>query len=231
MDAAYQERVLSTIRNLKVAAPRTGNWFAIFDHDECMTSLDPVTWQDVDDPESIRLLAEWREAAQNSFPAIFPVSLEGTRRWLTKQVLELPDRMLFWVKSPQGQKIGHAGIYRIDFEERSLELDNVVRGVPRVMRGAMYSAVQAILSWSFTTLGMQDVFLRVFSDNRRAIQLYEHCRFRETMRMPLRREQEGDVVHWHEVDGNYRKPVERYFVTMHLSKTAWQGEAADELAA
>ena len=49
--------------------------------------------------------------------------------------------------------------------------------------------------------------------------------------MPMRREQVGDVIRWHEVDGNYRKPVERYFVTMHLSKTAWQGEAADELAA
>ena len=139
--------------------------------------------------------------------------------------------MLFWVKSPQGQKIGHAGIYRIDFAERSLELDNVVRGVPRVMRGAMYSSVQAILSWAFTALEMQDVYLRVFSDNRRAIQLYEHCHFRETMRMPLRREQEGDVVRWLEVDGNYRQPVDRYFVTMHLSKAAWQGEATDELAA
>ncbi len=231
MDAAYQERVLATIRNLKLAGPRTGNWFAVFDYDECMTSVDPVTWQDVDDADSIKLLAHWREGAQNSFPAIFPVTLDGTRRWLIKQVLELPDRMLFWVKSPQGQKIGHAGIYRIDFEERSVELDNVVRGVPKVMRGAMYSAVQVILSWAFTTLEMQDVFLRVFSDNIRAIQLYQHCRFRETMRMPMRREQDGGVIRWHEVDGNYRKPVERYFVTMHLSKTAWQGEAADELAA
>jgi RimJ/RimL family protein N-acetyltransferase len=95
----------------------------------------------------------------------------------------------------------------------------------------MYSSVQAILSWAFTTLEMQDVFLRVFSDNMRAIQLYEHCRFCETMRMPMRRVQEGDVVRWLEVDGSYRKPVERYFVTMHLSKTAWQGEGADELAA
>ncbi|HKD36174.1 MAG TPA: GNAT family N-acetyltransferase [Pirellulales bacterium] len=231
MDAAYQEHVLSTIRDLKRAAPPSEICFAISGHDLCRANLEPVTWRDVDDAESIRLLAEWREAAQNSFPAIFPVSLEGTRRWLIKQVLELPDRMLFWVTSPQGQKIGHAGIYRVDFAERSLELDNVVRGVPGVIRGAMHSAVQAVLNWSFTTLGMQDVFLRVFSDNPRAILLYEHCRFRETMRMPLRREQEGNVVRWHEVDGNYRKPVERYFVTMHLSKTAWQREAPDELAA
>ena len=145
MDSEHQQFVLETIRNVKIAAAHSGNWFAIFDRDECMACLDPVTWQDVDDPDSIERLARWRESAQNSFPAIFPVTLEGTRRWLIKQVLELPDRLLFWVKSSEGEKIGHAGIYRIDFEEESLELDNVVRGMPRVMRGAMYSGVQAIL--------------------------------------------------------------------------------------
>jgi RimJ/RimL family protein N-acetyltransferase len=231
MDADFEERVLTTIKNLKISSPRRGNWFAVFDRDECMTSLDPVTWDDVDDPDSIRLLSEWRVASQNSFPAIFPVTHEGTRRWLIKQVLELPDRLLFWVKSPEGQKIGHAGIYRIDFAERNLELDNIVRGVSRVMRGAMYSSVQAILSWVFTTLDMHDVFLRVFSDNPRAIQLYEHCGFRETMRMPLRRVQEGDVIRWNEVDGHYRKPVERYFVTMHLPRSVWESDRSDELAA
>ncbi len=231
VEAAEQDRILATIKNLKMAATSSGNWFAVFDRDECMTSLDPVTWGDVDDADSIRLLSQWRAAAQNSFPAIFPVSQEGTRRWLAEQVLEIPDRLLFWVKSPSGAKIGHAGIFRIDFAERNLELDNVVRGVPRIMRGAMYSSVQAILSWVFTTLGMNDVFLRVFSDNGRAIQLYEHCGFRETMRMPLRREQEGDVIRWREVDGGYRKPVERYFVTMHLSRATWQTDCDDELAA
>lgn len=231
MDAEHQRFVLETIRDAKIASARAGRWLAIFDRDECVAGLDPVTWQDVDDADSIERLARWREAAQNSFPAIFPVTLEGTRRWLIKQVLELPDRLLFWVKSSDGEKIGHAGIYRIDFDEASLELDNVVRGVPRVMRGAMYSSVQAIMSWVFGTLQMQDVFLRVFSDNVRAIQLYEHCGFRETMRMPMRREEENGVVRWIEADANYRKSVARYFVTMHLPRTAWQSECFDELAA
>jgi RimJ/RimL family protein N-acetyltransferase len=231
MDAEDQQFVLETIRNVKIASSRNGNWFAIFDRDECMAGLDPVTWQDVDDPDSIELLARWRESAQNSFPAIFPVTLEGTRRWLIKQVLELPDRLLFWIKSSEGEKIGHAGIYRIDFAEGNLELDNVVRGVPRVMRGAMYSGVQAILSWVFGTLRMNDVFLRVFSDNARAVQLYEHCGFRETMRMPMRRAEEDGVIRWLEADGSYRKPIDRYFVTMHLPRVVWQTECTDELVA
>jgi len=231
MDADCEAQVLETIRNLKLAPAANGNWLAIFDRDEWMAGLDPVTWRDVDDPDSIRLLAAWREAAQGSFPAVFPVTLEGTRRWLIRQVLEVPDRLLFWVQGPQGQKIGHLGINRLDFAARNLELDNVVRGVPRVMRGAMYSSVQTMLNWVFVTLDMRDVFLRVFSDNTRAIQLYEHCGFRETMRMPMRRVEEDGAVRWLEVDGNHREPVARYFVTMHLPRTGWQADCDDELAA
>ena len=144
------------------------------------------------------------------------MTLEGTRRWLIKQVLELPDRIAVLGQKPEGQKIGHVGMFRIDFAERNLEFDNVVRGVPRVMRGAMYSSVQAILIGSFATLGWKMFFCECFPTTSRAIQLYERCGFRETMRMPMRRVEEGDVVRWLEVDGNYRKPVERYFVTMHL---------------
>ena len=57
MDADDQQFVLETIRNIKIAARQSGNWFAIFDRDECMAGLDPVTWQDVDDPDSIERLA------------------------------------------------------------------------------------------------------------------------------------------------------------------------------
>ena len=77
MDAAYQERVLTTIRNLKLSTARSGNWFAIFDRDECMTSLDPVTWQDVDDPDSIKLLASWREGRRIRFRRSFPSRSKG----------------------------------------------------------------------------------------------------------------------------------------------------------
>ena len=230
-DAEFEARVCETICNLKLAPAANGNWLAIFDRDEWMAGLDPITWHDVDAPDSIRLLAEWREAAQNSFPAIFPVTLEGTRRWLIRQVLEVPDRLLFWVQGAQGQKIGHVGVNRIDFAARNLELDNIVRGVPRVLRGAMYSSVQTVLNWVFVTLDMHDVFVRSFSHNARAIRLYEHCGFRETMRMPMRRVEDNNVIRWEEVDGSYRQPVERYLVTMHLARSAWQADSSDELVA
>src|SRR6266404_1084795 len=61
--------------------------------------LEPVTQTDHDQPALIELLAKWREAAANFFPTQFPITLEGTRIWLTNHVLGVNDRILFWIRS------------------------------------------------------------------------------------------------------------------------------------
>jgi RimJ/RimL family protein N-acetyltransferase len=111
--------------------------------------------------------------------------------------------------------VGHLGLFRFDFEDRSVELDNVVRGSEGTAVGVMTDSVNTLIEWGFASLGMETIFLRVLSDNTRAIQLYTRCGFRESMRVPLARVEVGDVIRWEEVDGTYRKPVSRYFVTLY----------------
>src|SRR5205823_1503819 len=115
-----------------------------------------------------------------------------------------------------GLRVGHVGLFRFDFGGPSVEVDNVVRGVEGVAPGLMYAAVQALLGWTFGELGMTSASLRVMSDNARAIRLYERCGFREALRVPLVRREEGPVVRWVEADAGHRGPVERHFVTMRL---------------
>ncbi len=135
--------------------------------------------------------------------------------------MDLPDRLLFWVVAQSGQRIGHVGLFRFNYDLAQVEIDNIVRGESAVLPGVMEASVQALLNWTFQQLEISDVFLRVFSDNPRAIRLYERCGFRETMRMPLQRIADGDVVRWIEVDGSYRGEVSRYFVTMKLPRAKW----------
>ncbi|HEV3020999.1 MAG TPA: GNAT family N-acetyltransferase [Pirellulales bacterium] len=210
-----REAVLEMIRELKA-----GSRSMAVPHGQTPVVLDPVTWPEADDEGVISLLAAWRTQANAFFPAQFPVTLAGTHRWLVKQLLEVPERVLFWVRALDGKRIGHLGLFRFDFDDRSVELDNVIRGVNGAAPGAMFTAVQTLARWSFESLGMQALCLRVLSDNTRAIRLYERCGFQETMRMPLVRVAEGEVVRWEEARGDYRRPVERYFVTMRLLATA-----------
>ena len=50
--------------------------------------LEPLSWADAERPETAPILAKWRETANPFFPSQFPVTLEGTQRWLVKGVLE-----------------------------------------------------------------------------------------------------------------------------------------------
>ena len=208
----HREKALEIIKRLKTGAVPGSSGLPAHP----LVKLQPVTWSDADQPSLVQRLAEWRKKANPFFPAQFPVTDEGTYRWLIKSTLEAPERLLFWAVSAAGEKVGHLGLFRFDFDDRTVELDNVVRGVDGVLPGLMQAAVEALMAWTFETLAMRAMYLRVLSDNDRALRLYQRCGFKETMRMPLVREQEGDVIRWVEAAADNRQPVSRYFVTMRL---------------
>jgi RimJ/RimL family protein N-acetyltransferase len=219
MERGYQAEVEEEFRRLKrspgerVAAAGPSGW------------LVPVTREDLDDAAAITRLARWREAGAHGFPSQFTVTEEGTKRWLQKGLLEVPDRLLFWVEVPGLGPVGHVGLFRLDAGRRALEIDNIVRGEPG-LPGLMHDAVSALIDWSFGALGVRALYLRVFSDNERAIRLYERCGFEETMRVPVARVEEPGCVRWVEVGGEYREKVTRYFVTMVLPAARRAGLAA-----
>jgi RimJ/RimL family protein N-acetyltransferase len=220
MNHSHREKVLEIVKRLKTDAPSEACGMPTHPS----VTLQPVTWSDAGDSRSVELLAEWRKKANPFFPAQFSVTAEGTHRWLIKSTLEAPERLLFWAVSPTGEKVGHLGLFRFEFDDRSVELDNVVRGVEGVLPGLMQAAVESLMTWTFETLAMQAMYLRVLSDNHRALRLYQRCGFEETMRMPLLREEEGEVVRWVEATSDNRRPVKRYFVTMRLLAAEQTGE-------
>jgi RimJ/RimL family protein N-acetyltransferase len=221
MDAGHKERVLETICACKQGGCAAPVLPQVHLDSRPVASLEPVTWKDEANPDAIMRLARWREGAADGFPSQFPVTLAGTQRWLRKALLEVPDRVLFWVRLHDGTPVGHVGLFRYDAIERAIEIDNIVRGAQGIVPGIMFGAVQALVDWAFDALGMETLYLRVFSHNDRAIRLYERCGFHETMRMPVAKQIEGDAIRWVEVDGEYRQPVSRYFVTMRLPRADW----------
>ena len=85
----------------------------------------------------------------------------------------------------------------------------------------MQTAIDAMLGWTFGALGLQTTTLRVMSDNARAIKLYQRLGYQEIARVPLKREDEGAVIHWVEQAVSSGEPDERFFVTMRLTKLEW----------
>ncbi|CAN5563887.1 hypothetical protein BH10PLA2_BH10PLA2_17510 [soil metagenome] len=159
--------------------------------------LEPVTQCDHDQHLLIDILARWREAAQDSYPTQFPITLEGTRNWLLNKILEVPDRILFWIRGEQdGFRLGHVGLFHLDAACETMELDNVLRGTPRIAPGLMEASVRTVMHWATDHLGLSELSLRVFADNDRAVRLYERCGFKMTRHIPLVKTEDGDTTSW-----------------------------------
>src|SRR5438067_769579 len=151
--------VLPTLRRFKEAGHSPETTLALVESRRIVGRLEPVAWTDVERPEVTALLAKWREKANPFFPSQFPVTLEGTQRWLVKGLLETADRILFWVKTADGRPVGHVGLFRFDFDARSAEVDNIVRGEEGVAPGVMQAAIAAMLDWAFDALGAEETTL------------------------------------------------------------------------
>ena len=216
-----EEKLPALLHRLKQGPQFREPWLPVLQQGRTIAWLEPVTWLDADNQASIALFANWREQAAFAFPSQFPVTLAGTQRWVQSQLLEVPDRFLFWVTGTDGARLGHVGLFHFNFELRHVELDNIVRGVHDRLPGLMLASVQALLHWAYTALEQETTYLRVFSDNNRAIRLYEQCGFQEISRVPVMREQEGDLVRWIETDADPNQTVGRALVTMRLPRSRW----------
>lgn len=165
-------------------------------------------------PQSIALLASWRDKVKNYFPSQFKVTEEGTKRWLDNALLNANDRSLFWVCDKSGKKLGHVGLFRFDYLNKACELDNVVRG-EEGSPGIIGQACQTLIDIA-KSLSIENIYLRVLSDNKKALKLYEKLGFEEIQRSPVQKVKEKDSFKWIDVIKSPYQKVEQYFVTMKL---------------
>jgi perosamine synthetase len=174
--------------------------------------LVPVCELHATDTRLIATFGRWREENSFAFPTVFPVTDEGTARWLRAGVLDREDRMLFLVLDRHGHAIGHLGFANALEGDRELEIDNVVRGESGGEPGLMSRAMKALIRWGHEVLGPREVHLRVFDDNQHAVRFYERLGFEARETIDLRREErEGGVLAFVPAQG---RPADRRFLRM-----------------
>lgn len=141
--------------------------------------LQPITQLDITNSHAKRL-ARWRKENAFAFPTQFRVTVPGTKKWLQEQVLDNPERILFYLYSNEKKRepIGHMGLASFDFRNNGCELDNVVRGNKSMHRGLMSMGVRALINWTKTYLKPKHIFLRVMRENEHAIVFYEKLGFK-----------------------------------------------------
>jgi|SRR6267143_1618627 len=188
--------------------------------DGMFVSLRPIDESD----ETVRLLTEWRKKYWHWFATKFEVTEDRTRKWLRDEVIDNSDKILFIIIL-ENKKIGQCGIFRYDEINNSAEIDNILRGVRGSYPGVMEKVEKSVLKWMFEDLKLSKVQLRVFSDNYKAINLYERCKMLTVGTIPVKRIFTQDGWRWEETrlqsENDY---AERYFNIMEIRKEDYLSE-------
>lgn len=164
-----------------------------------------------------KMVMMWREANQIGFANRFEGTMEKTKYWFENVLLPNDERILFFIHLGSGIVIGHLGFATFDFENKSAEIDNVVRGVKSLGEGVMSLATQTLINWGRERLLLNDIYLRVLDDNPHAITFYEKLGFTEYSRIPLFRVESKDMIEWKPLEFKGCEP-EKYFIVMKLYK-------------
>ena len=187
----------------------------IEDDNSIMGFLKPITYgYDNVFPETVSLMSKWRKENPSLSNSIFEITDERTKKWLDRLILERADRLLFFIDELDGRHVGHIAYSSFDFENRTCEIDAVLRGEEVRVKGIMTYTIMSMIRWLNNHLKLDAIQLRVNEDNEKALNLYHRCGFIEIKRIPLyRRELEGEI-RWDEDENRDPQEAERYELLM-----------------
>jgi perosamine synthetase len=218
----YKSEVIQILDKYKCKSP-ADEWRAIPIQSEkgIIGFLKPVTFSyKLICPKYIHLVCLWRMENPIGFANTFQGSIQKTEYWFDNVLLPREDRILFFVYSfLKSDPIGHLGLSSFNFEKKSCEIDNVVRG-KKDEKGLMTLATQTLISWAKRTLLVTDIYLRVLSDNNHAITFYQRLGFERQRNIPLYKVETPDITEWVEDHNNEMNGVkpDRYYTYMKLCK-------------
>ena len=194
--------------------------FRIYIHDavKIRGTIQPITYRHIGDDLVIEDLMNWRNENIEAYTDHTPATLEGTRRWLAKFVLDNPSKVLFLVCPKDSKPMGHMGLANGLQKSGAMEMDNIVRGIKAGEKGLMTLALYDLITWVFVAIGVNRVYLRVFSDNANAIKMYTKLNFVEKHRYPLLKSKGSGSTKFKILDSSYKSGL--YFSYMELSRTS-----------
>ena len=181
-----------------------------------------------DDVDTITTLAKWRSEA-TTFHNGFVVTFEGTKRWLRKLLLDIPDRILFLVVDRYGKPMGHLGFANALNDQGLMEVDNVLRGVQNVEPGLMSYSTRALLRWAVQTISPQGFHLKTLEDNTHAIDFYTHLGFRISGKLPLRRIEKDGKIEFVPLPDEDKNPPDIHYICMNYGSSIANSGSAKNL--
>lgn len=145
-----------------------------------LTNLRPIKRSDLKYIQSWINDPEVQYYAQEEYPFYYSP-------WMVKYIYRdgiNGRRMIFMIEDKNGNVIGELWLYPIDFKRKVAEL--VITIGKKELRGIGYGrdVINTAKKYCFGELGLESIYLKVFSFNSRAINCYKSCGFKAIGRIP-----------------------------------------------
>ena len=192
--------------------------FKIFIHNfkDQVGYIKPISHFDLDNKNLIEKLKSWRNENISAYLDQTLATTAGTKNWLEKSALKNSSKILFLVYDNLDEPIGHMGLADGLITDSLVEMDNIVRGNKNSQKGLISLALFDLISWVFISTSCNKVYLRVFSDNFKAISIYENLQFTRVNKEPLKKNLNEGVIKYEFLNTN--KNADVYFCYMELTR-------------
>jgi len=146
----------------------------------------------------------------------FKATESNTKLWL-ENISNDSKRILFSI-CMNDKIIGHIGIYKYNRKYQSVNIDSVLKGIKISEKNIMKKVLESLFSWIFEKLNLKLVQLEVFSDNFKAINLYERVGMLTKSSTPIKKIKTKEGWVWSKVKLTQNKVGERYLNLMEITK-------------
>lgn len=108
----------------------------------------------------------------------YPLSMEEEERWFQSTLDSSGGKQFAIVTIDSDEHIGNCGFHRLDWKNRKAEVGILIGEKAYWGKGYGTDAMRVLLRVAFDELGLNRVYLHVYSFNKRAIASYEKVGFR-----------------------------------------------------
>lgn len=129
-------------------------------------------------------MVSWRNKNRKWFLDQKILTQQDQEKWF-KNYLENDLDKMFIIEAKEGTAIGTVGIYNIDYHKREAEFGRLIIGEDVFKgKGMAKEANMLLLKYAFEKLDLIKIYLKVFHDNIKAIELYKRCGFKKKKILP-----------------------------------------------
>lgn len=185
------------------------------DHGELIAYLRPITADYRDTiKDCAELVGRWRAENPSISASTFEITKERTEKWLDNLIIGREDRLLFMIQTLDGRFLGHVGYSNFRYDEKTAEIDSILRGVKDEFPGIMTFALQSLLWWGKEELRLEHIELTTGPDNHKAQALYKRCGFIEKKSKAMIKVVKEDEVRWDDAPDPDMPDAEAYSLVM-----------------